>query len=98
MQGNAQGGLCQINSNFGSGNIEVQLPLCTHTRTHCSASRPCCHSCWLHTHAPTLQARVQVVRVARGSDASRTVVDLKICPDPYCESDKRSHFMWYYFR
>ena len=27
-----------------------------------------------------------------------TEVTLKIRPDPYCESDKRAHFQWFYFR
>ena len=35
--------------------------------------------------------------MGRGSGSSLQL-NLKICPDPYCDSDKRSHFMWFFFR
>ena len=35
----------------------------------------------------------QVEKIERKSESGRVVVDLRICPDPYCDSDKRAHFM-----
>ncbi|KAK9802712.1 hypothetical protein WJX73_010124 [Symbiochloris irregularis] len=42
---------------------------------------------------------IEVVRAdGAATDTCPETFELRIVPDPYCESDKRAHFMWFYFR